>query len=637
MCYHDTYADTAERIQRIPMLTIDTWRGKKAPENQRAFMGWGGLTVTDDTVDILDMLRAYYAVASGESCGQCFPCRSGLRRIATRLDQMCQGQERADDLQYLGELAAMVRASARCDIGQTSPQPLLDVLEQAPQLLKARKTSGGAYTSMVTAPCVNACPGHVTIPEYIEDIRFRRFDKGLERVMNNCPMPGTIGRVCERPCEAACKRGLKGKPVAIRNLKRFLFDHNAALNQPPAPQKPAVHGKKVAIIGGGPAGLSCAYYLAHLGAAPTIFERHDVCGGMAKFGIPDFRLPPSVLTREINVVAAAGSDIRTGVEIGRDISVDQLHDEGFEAIFIGAGAPHAPGMRCEGEDSCPQGYLSGIHYLHEATMGRQAVSGTRLVVVGGGNVAMDCARTALRHGFKEVRVVYRRTEAEMPADPVEIEEAREEGTLFTFLAAPLRIENKDGRVTGLVCQKMELGPADDSGRRRPVPVEGADFELPCDAIVYAIGQKVALEVILKGKDGALNKYRTLDAHDITGEVSALPRFFGGGDCVTGPSSLIAALAAGKRAAAHITAHLNGEGDGPTVREKLEQVLMSINMLDTEEALPLEDPTPPMPIHAIPLSERLHGFTEVETEPLEWEAVRESSRCLRCLRVVMTAP
>lgn len=618
------------------MPTMDTWRGNKAGETHKAFMGWGGLTVNDDTVDILDMLRAYYDVAAGESCGQCFPCRSGLKRIAVRLAEICQGQERPDDQDYLHQLAAMVRTSARCDIGQTSPQPLLDVLEQAPHLLKARKTTGGNYTSLITAPCVNACPGHVNIPDYIEEIRFRRFEKGLELVMNNCPMPGTIGRVCERPCESACKRGLKGAPVAIRNLKRFLFDRNAALNSPPAPQNPPATAKKVAIIGGGPAGLSCAYYLSLLGAAPTIFERHDVCGGMAKFGIPDFRLPPAVLVREVNVVAAAGCEIRNGVEIGRDISLDQLHEEGFEAVFIAAGAPHAPGMRCEGEESCPQGYLSGIHYLHEATRGRQAVTGTRLVVVGGGNVAMDCARTALRHGFKEVRVVYRRTEAEMPADPVEIEEAKEEGTLFTFLAAPLRIESRDGRVTGLVCQKMELGAADDSGRRRPVAVEGADYELPCDAIVYAIGQKVALEVILKGKDGALNKYRTLDAHEITGEVSTLPRIFGGGDCVTGPSSLIAALAAGKRAATHIAAHLNDSAEGPSSMEKLEQMLMGMNMLDTNEPAPLEDPTPPMPIHAIPLRERLHGFTEVETDPLEWEAVRESSRCLRCLRVVMTA-
>ncbi len=618
------------------MSTMDTWRGSKASETHKAFMGWGGLTVNDDTVDILDMLRAYYDVAAGESCGQCFPCRSGLKRIAARLAEICQGQERPDDQDYLRELAAMVRTSARCDIGQTSPQPLLDVLEQAPHLLKARKTTGGNYTSLITAPCVNACPGHVNIPDYIEEIRFRRFEKGLELVMNNCPMPGTIGRVCERPCESACKRGLKGVPVAIRNLKRFLFDRNAALNSPPAPQNLPATAKKVAIIGGGPAGLSCAYYLSLLGAAPTIFERHDVCGGMAKFGIPDFRLPPAVLVREVNVVAAAGCEIRNGVEIGRDISLDQLHEEGFEAVFIAAGAPHAPGMRCEGEDSCPQGYLSGIHYLHEATRGRQAVTGTRLVVVGGGNVAMDCARTALRHGFKEVRVVYRRTEAEMPADPVEIEEAKEEGTLFTFLAAPLRIESRDGRVTGLVCQKMELGAADDSGRRRPVAVEGADYELPCDAIVYAIGQKVALEVILKGKDGALNKYRTLDAHEITGEVSTLPRIFGGGDCVTGPSSLIAALAAGKRAATHIAAHLNDSAEGPSSREELEQMLMGINMLDAEDVVPLEDPTPAMPIHAIPLRERLSGFTEVETDPLEWEAVRESSRCLRCLRVVMTA-
>ena len=617
------------------MPALDTWRGQKNSQGLRALMGWGGLVVSDETVDVLDMLRAYYRAAADESCGQCFPCRSGLRRIADRLDALCRSTEQPDDHEYLQELAALVHDSARCDIGQTSPQPLLDVLAHAPHLLKARKTAHSTYTSLVTAPCINACPGHVDVPDYIEEIRFRRFGKGLERVMRNCPMPGTIGRVCERPCESACKRGLKGAPVAIRNLKRFLHDHNARRNPLPDPQKSPENAKKVAIIGGGPAGLSCAFYLAHLGFAPTIFDRHEVCGGMAKFGIPDFRLPPAVLAREVSVAVSGGGDIRNGIEIGRDITLDELHDEGFEAVFIATGAPHAPGMRCEGEENCPQGYLSGIHYLYEATLGRRPVSGTRLVVVGGGNVAMDCARTALRHGFKEVRVVYRRTEEEMPADPVEVAEAREEGALFTFLAAPTRIESRDGHVSALICQQMELGAADASGRRRPVPVEGAVFELPCDAIVYAIGQKVALEVVLKGKDGALNKYNTLDAHEITGEVSALPRIFGGGDCVTGPSSLIAALAAGKRAAAHIAHHLNGTAQGPSATEKLEHMLMQMNMLDTEET-PLEDPTPLMPIHALPVRERLQSFAEVETDPLEWEAVRESARCLRCLRLVMAA-
>ncbi len=617
------------------MPAMDTWRGQKNSEELRALMGWGGLIVSDETVDVLDMLRAYYAAAAAESCGQCFPCRSGLKRIAQRLDALCEGKSQPDDRQYLRELADLVYDSARCDIGQTSPQPLLDVLAQAPHLLQARKTARATYSSLVTAPCINACPGHVDIPDYIEEIRFRRFGKGLEQVMRTCPMPGTIGRVCERPCEAACKRGLKGAPVAIRNLKRFLHDHNARRNPLPQPQSLPKNAKKVAIIGGGPAGLSCAYYLAQLGLAPTIFDRHEVCGGMAKFGIPDFRLPPSVLAREVSVAVAGGGKIRNGIEIGRHMTLDELHDEGFEAVFIATGAPHAPGMRCEGEESCPLGYLSGIHYLHEATLGRRPVSGTRLVVVGGGNVAMDCARTGLRHGFKEVNVVYRRTEEEMPADPVEVAETREEGARFTFLAAPLRIESTDGRVSGLVCQKMELGAADASGRRRPVPVEGAIFEIPCDAIVYAIGQKVALELILKGKGGALNKYRTLDAHEITGEVSALPRIFGGGDCVTGPSSLIAALAAGRRAATHIAAHLNGTTQGPSPKEKLEHMLMQINMLAAEKT-PLEDPTPPMPIHALPVRERLRDFTEVETDPLEWEAVRESSRCLRCLRLVMAA-
>lgn len=618
------------------MPVIDTWRGKKAPETARAFMGWGGLTVNDESVDVLDMLRAYMETAAGESCGQCFPCRSGLKRIASRLTALCRGESRPDDREYLASLADLVRSSARCDIGQTAPRPLLDVLEHAPALLDARKTTPGAYTGLVTAPCINACPGHVNVPAYIENIRFRQFEEGLGCVMRDCPMPGTIGRVCERPCETACKRGLAGEPVAIRHLKRFLFDTNAKSGGVPGTTTLPENARKVAVIGGGPAGLSCAYYLSHHGIAATVFEQRGTCGGMARYGIPDYRLPPAVLAREVDTVEAAGSSIATNVTVGSDVTLRDLESQGFEAVFIGAGAPDAPGMQCEGENDCSMGYVSGIDYLAEAAEGRQAISGKRIVVVGGGNVAMDCVRTALRHGFTDVQILYRRTEREMPADRAEIHEAREEGVLFNFLAAPLKILNENGQVTGLVCQKMRLGEPDASGRRSPVPIEGDTFLLPCDVIIHAIGQKVALRGILQGFDGGLNKWGTLDADDITGEVPGLPNIYGGGDCVTGPKTLIAALAAGKRAAAHIAARFSGTNDGPTDTEHLESILIRMGVYNTSEQAPLPDHTESMPVHALPPAERLSGFAEVELASEEWEAVREASRCLRCYRVAMTA-
>lgn len=618
------------------MPVINTWRGKKAPENIRAFVGWGGLLVNDDKVDVLDLLRAYAATAAGESCGQCFPCRSGLKRIAARLADLCEGRSRPDDAAYLRGLAELVCSSARCDIGQTSPRALLDVLDTAPHLLEAKKTTPGTYTGIVTAPCINACPSHVNVPAYIENIRFRRFDKGLENVMRDCPMPGTIGRVCERPCEAACKRGLNEAPVAIRHLKRFLYDEDARAQQFPERATLPANAKKVAVVGAGPAGLACAYYLSLAGLSATIFERQPEPGGMAKYGIPDYRLPPHVLAREAEKVRRAGCDIQYGVDIGHDVTLADLEQQGYEAVFIGAGAPDAPGMRCEGEHECSVGYLSGIYYLSEATKGRRPLSGKRLVVVGGGNVAMDCVRTALRQGFNDVQVLYRRTEDEMPADKLEIKEAKEEGAAFNFLAAPVRILNKDGKVCGIVCQRMRLGDPDASGRRSPVPIEGDTFELPCDAVIHAIGQKVSLELILKGRDGGLNKWNTLDADATTGTVAGLSGIFGGGDCVTGPKTLIAALAAGKRAAAYIAAHLSGKGAEPTAKDRLERMVAQMDMIAEAEQLPLKNGIPPMPIHTLPPKVRVQSFEEVEKDPHVCEAAREASRCLRCFRIAMVA-
>lgn len=632
------------------MTFIDTWRGEKPPAAVRAFMGWGGLIVSDQSVDVLDMLRAYLERAAGESCGQCFPCRSGLRRLAARLGDLCAGLSRADDLRYLEDLARLVKNSARCDIGQSAPRPLLDVLAVAPQLLEARKTAPGAYASLLTAPCMNACPAHVNVPAYLEDIRLRRFERGLDCVMQNCPMPGAIGRVCVRPCENACRRAPEGRPLAIRHLKRFLFDRqadkNAACASAPraasstpasvaASSTPAPKAR-VAAIGAGPASLACAYYLCRLGFAVTIFEKQAAGGGMARYGIPDYRLPPQVLEQELQVVRALGCEIRYGVDVGRDISLRDLREQGFAALFIGAGAPVAPGMRCEGEEVCTEGYISGIDYLREASLGRQACTGERLVVVGGGNVAMDCVRTALRHGFSDVQLLYRRTEQEMPADKAEIEEAREEGAHFNFLAAPLRILSRNGKVTGLVCRKMRLGEPDASGRRSPLPVEGQDFELPCDAIIHAIGQKPALTHILKDHEGALSARGTLEADSITCQAPGSGLVFGGGDCVTGPATLVAALAAGRRAAKHIAARLSGLEGGPAELESLGALLERLENMDAGEEKPLPDPRPALKVRTLPLEERLAGFDEVELGAEEWEAVREAGRCLRCYRLAMAA-
>ncbi|MFI3271342.1 MAG: FAD-dependent oxidoreductase [Pseudomonadota bacterium] len=645
------------------MALLDTWRGAPYRGQAKAVMSWSGLTIFDESIDVLDMLRAYAERASQESCGQCVPCRSGLHLIAERLQGMCKGISQPDDTTYLSTMARTIMMSARCDIGKTTTRALLDVIEQAPHCMVAHETNQGDYTSLVTAPCISACPAHVNIPDYIEKIRLRQFNEGFDCVMDRCPMPSTIGRVCEHPCEAVCTRGHNGAPIAIRHLKRFLAD-NKALKEEKISAFPAIDSQenshkhrnsqhKVAIIGAGPAGLSCAYYLLLQGVSVTIFEKEVCGGGMAKYGIPDYRLPVDVLAHEVERVQKLGGTIHYGVNVGKDCTIADLRDQGFGAIFIGSGAPNAPNMPIEGDKvngGVIKNYVSGIEYLHDAAQGKQSVHGTSLAVVGGGNVAMDCVRTALRQGFQDVHILYRRTEAEMPADPMEIHEAKLEGVTFNFLVAPEKLLSEHGQVTGIVCQKMRLGAPDASGRRRPEAIEGEKFTLHCDVVMHAIGQKVAVDEVLAGLDhevpmsDMVTDWKTLKAQTLTGQVSSIPYLFGGGDCVTGPRTLIAALAAGKRTANHIAQYLQALNADAILEaselEIMEDALMPSPMLmpviaDNELTLPYENATR-MPVHALELDKRLQDFSEVENGSTDAEAVTEAERCLRCYRILMIA-
>ena len=616
------------------MPVLDTWRGEQKPQGVRAFLGWAGLTVTDESLDVLDLLRGYMQRAAAESCGQCFPCRSGLKKMAAILERLCTGEQHPNDISSLTELATLVYNSARCDLGQTAPQPLLDVLNTAPHLLTAKVTAQSNYVSVVTAPCISACPSHVNVPDYIEKIRLGQFDKALQTVMDNCVMPGTIGRVCVRPCEAACKRGVVDAPLAIRHLKRFIADEDVKKHPYIKPKKHPIGRRKVAVAGAGPAGLSCAYYLAQHNYDVTIFEMQEGPGGMARYGIPDYRLPPPVLAREVDIITATGCTVKYGIGIGQDVTLPELEQQGFEAVFLGAGAPKPAKMYCEGEDNGHEGYITGIQYLAEAARGQQTVFGKTAVVIGGGNVAMDCVRTALRQGFTNVQLLYRRTLHEMPADHQEIHDAQEEGVIFNYLMAPTKIVAKNNKVTGIICQKMQLCEPDASGRCRPMPIEGEEVEFACDVIIPAIGQKAVMDIVLKNATQGLTQTNTLEADSITGQVSGRKKVFGGGDCVTGPDTLIAALAAGKRAAQHIDEYLQGKPVAATYTEKLQNVISSIGVVDAAEPIPFKGFTHTMPVKTLPPAQRILGVMEVEEGATTPEAIQEATRCLRCFRLAL---
>jgi len=607
----------------------------------KAFMGWGGVFVRDASVNLVDMARAYMEAAKQESCGQCFPCRLGTEQICALLARICLGEGVEEDLDRIEHLARYVMESARCNIGQTAPRPLLDLLSYRRDdfinvIESGEPVPEGAYAARVTAPCTNACPSHLDIPGYVEKIRFGRMDESLDVVLNDCPLPGTIGRVCVRPCESNCRRALVDEPISIKYLKRFASDEERASQGSPAEAPAEAKAEKVAIVGAGPAGLSCAYYLGRMGYKTTIFESLPEPGGMAAVGIPDYRLPRGVLREEAARVERLGAEIRYNVNVGTDITLADMSKEGYKAVFIGVGAPESSQMRCEGEDAGYQCFMTGVEFLRRVAFGERPIEGDKILVIGGGNVAMDCVRSALRLGFTDVNLVYRRTEAEMPADPTEIQEAREEGVKIHFLLAPVSIHAKDGKVTGLECQKMELGEPDDSGRRRPVPVEGSNFVIETDAIVPAIGQVCVVDCVLPDETGAeLTRWKTLVVDEMTFQ-SKEPNVFGGGDCITGPATLIAALAAGKKAAAHIAEYIETGECQPNQIDWMEKTFQTLGVFDADEKMPFQGQTRSAHPQVLEPEVRIQSFDEVEATLTPGQAIREAERCLRCYRIGMVA-
>ncbi|UCF83964.1 MAG: FAD-dependent oxidoreductase [Desulfobacteraceae bacterium] len=611
--------------------------GKEKP--LKAFMGWNGMFVWDASVNIVDMTREYSAQAAKHSCGHCAPCRECTYRMSAILERICEGQGTEGDLDMLEYLARFVMDSSYCDIGLTSPRPVLDAIEHGrSDFLKAIKEKKpiprANYVAKITAPCINACPSHLDIPGYVEKIHLGRWEEALEIIRRDCCLPGTIGRVCVRPCEFNCRRGLMDEPIAIKALKRFAADRELARGVEPEFLTAEAKQEKVAIIGAGPSGLSCAYYLGRRGYKTTIFEALPEPGGMAKAGIPDYRLPPDILNYEVSLVEKVGAEIRYGVNVGQDVTMDDLAKEGYKAVFVGVGAPEASAMRCEGEDAGYERFMTGIHFLREIAFGRRPIEGKKIAVIGGGNVAMDCVRSAMRIGFDDVNLIYRRTEAEMPADAVEIEEAKEEGIKFNFLVQPIKILAENGKVSGLECLKMELGEPDESGRRRPIPIEGSNFVIECDAMVPAIGQVVVVDRVLP-EGTEITRWKTLVVDDITFQ-SSQPNVFGGGDCITGPATLIAALAAGKNAARFIAHFLETGECKPEDADWMDKAIGELGVYDPKEKMPFAGQTQRPHLKALDPATRIKSFDEVESGVSPAEAFKESARCLRCYRIGLAA-
>jgi NADPH-dependent glutamate synthase beta subunit-like oxidoreductase/dihydroorotate dehydrogenase/Pyruvate/2-oxoacid:ferredoxin oxidoreductase delta subunit len=470
----------------------------------------------------------------------------------------------------------------------------------------------------LAAPCKFACPNQVPAQAYVRKVAERDFHEAYRLITSRDPLQSVCGYICAHPCEKACTRGDMDDPIRIRDIKRFVLEHAEKQGWKPEVDRLPASGKKVAVIGSGPAGMTCAWDLARAGHAVTVFEAAEKPGGMLRYGIPAFRLTAHVLDKEIAALGSLGVNIECGQRLGRDLTLASLKEQGFDAVFVGIGAQAGRKLDVPGEEA--QGVVSAVDFLTQVRRRGKASVGTRVAVVGGGYTAVDAARTALRLGAKEVFLCYRRTRDEMPAIPEEVWEAEDEGVRVIYLVAPIEILTQGKRAAGLRMVIHTLAAPDASGRRRPDPVAESEFTLPCDMVINALGQVVA-----EAPDGlALARDGSLACDPVTG-ATAMQGVFAGGDAATGADSVIAAVASGRRAAVSIDRFLSGENaflsyDPVLTEVSRERVLARTREVERELRVPLA---------MRPAEDRKQDF-EVYTPALsEEEAVREASRCLNC--------
>ncbi len=508
----------------------------------------------------------------------------------------------------------------------------------SPDVRKSRKAAlelllSNHYADCI-GPCQLSCPAGIDIQGYIALAALGKYRDAVRLIKDKNPLPSVCGRVCTRPCEVkGCRRNLLDEAVGIDYIKRYITDLDMGSGDAWRPEVKAPNGKKVAIVGAGPAGLSCSYYLALKGYDVQMYEALPEAGGMLRYGIPEYRLPKDVLDIEINQILSLGVRLKTNTVLGRDFTVTSLKEQGFGAIFMGMGAWSSSQMRVKGEES--QGVLSGIDFLKNFGLRKKIEIHGRVLVVGGGNTAIDCARTALRLGVKDVRIVYRRTRKEMPANEVEIHDAEQEGVNMDFLVAPVRVITSNGRVSGLECLRMELGEPDASGRRSPKPVRGSEFVMDCDYILSAIGQSTRVPELLDGHIPNflplgevlnLTRWQTIQTAEGTGETS-VEGVFSGGDVVTGAATAIEAIAAGRKAAHAIDQYLMGGKAMPEPKEffSRKDTFAKVTVADLRS----QEKSGRRSMPVLPVEDRIRGFVEVEQGYTAEDLLLETHRCIEC--------
>lgn len=559
----------------------------------------------------VDMAASFLKLCHAQTCGKCVPCRVGLGQLELMLEDVLSGRATMDTVDLIEKTARVIVASADCAIGYEAANMVLKSVRGNRDDYEEHIKNGRCTCSLnQPVPCVALCPARVDIPGYIALVSKGRYADAVRLIRKDNPFPTACALICEHPCEARCRRNMIDDSINIRGLKRYAVDHSGYV---PAPENAPSTGKRVAIVGGGPGGLSAAYYLQLMGHHAVIFEKQPKLGGMLRYGIPNYRLPRERLQEDIDVILSTGVEVHTNVSVGEQTSVADLRQE-YDAVYIAIGAHTDKKVGIPGEDS--EGVISAVEMLRG--IGNDIMpdfAGKRIAVIGGGNVAMDVARSSIRLGAESVCVAYRRRKADMTALPEEVEGAIAEGCEILELQAPTRIEaDEEGKVCALWVQPQIIGPIDYSGRPSPKKANKDEKRIPVDIVIVAIGQGIASQHF--EEHGVPVKRGVIEAMQTSG-VENVPGVFAGGDCVTGPATVIRAIAAGKVAAANIDEYL---GFHHTIS------------CDVEIPQARLDDRPPcgrVNMAELGAEERKNNFEPFECGMTEQEACQESSRCLRC--------
>jgi NADH-quinone oxidoreductase subunit F len=589
-----------------------------------SIMGSGGMVVMDEDNCMVDVARYFIEFTHSESCGKCIPCRVGLNKCLRILNRVTEGAGTTHHIELLDELSRYIRDCSLCGLGQTAPNPVLTTLRhfrsEFEDHILARRCVAGVCEELALSPCENSCPLHMNIPRFLQLYKEGQLEQAFLSVIFDNPLPSSTGRVCQHPCDNRCRRQTLDQPVNMREVHRFiadsilLSDKYETMVQAVVARKLEPTGRKIAVVGAGPAGLTAAFYLALLGHEVTVYDSKPEAGGMLRFALPEYRLPKSILSREISVIERMGVKFIFNTSLGADLTVGELDDH-FDAIFLALGTWKESRVDQPGTEL--KGVYGALNFLEAMAAGQDVALGRRVAIIGGGNAAIDSARTALRKGA-EATVFYRRERKDMPAIEEETNAAREEGARFVFLAAPHRIiGDARGNVKAIETVTTRLGAYDTSGRRKPVST-GQIQRFDCDSVILAVGEGVDVE-FAKESGLVLKQAGTVEVNRFTLE-SSRPKFYAGGDVVTGASNVSGAMGYGKQAARNIDRQLmEGERWNSLFPE-----------FEYEQAPP-EEPSPSRRHSGahLPAAVRVRSQDEVVTGLDQETAHDEACRCLRC--------